>query len=721
MKSIKNRTRNLALAAAASVAMMTLPALTPAQTTPFYMSPTRSRLVVLIHGITSEPMQALDESIDTSLHGRYYWGEDFIRGLMGTTQESQFDVVQPTWGSTGKTYLNINPKDSWNSFYANEHYVFDRDASSLAPIVIPKPSGLWFPGTQITNETTILNALSQQGTQGANPTTSVMVTYRDGSKHLMPQVGEAVTQIYHTYMKTYGKLPEDKQPQLYLVGHSFGGIIARAIAANPTGADLWGNKLTAEQRQYADFIRKRTVLISTMGTPHTGTPSPDLAQDLAGFVRNAQSVWNAIFEATDSEGPDLFNLGLREAIENTGRDVFGVALNEIAGERQCLNDILRMNEYNQGILHPDTMRRSADGSYIPIYTMGGRSPGSMFMDRSRQFDVNSDEIPYDSWDLIGGSRFSTNAIALHAMSSLLYRQGYGKEAKRPWGTAVIPEGDKVASPYQGFGPSSTRSQSAPLMIDSAMIAATISDTLHGGAYRVGYTDGEYDNDGFVGFDSAHGIGLAGPNWYRVYPKSLYSGFLPWDIDNHGSMQFNVGNGLWIRNELLGKAGFIASSQSNRLSLYPLNGIPATPKVNVKVEILGIYDTDNNLDTFSGADFWVGTRIADMKFSANGADDSRYTSIANPFIASGIQSTVIPIMISVAERDNPSLGDPDDLCAITPAALRDNLYIYLDTRTGRFFGDMEGVAGETYISKKYNSNITNRADLKFRITFEQTAG
>lgn len=720
-----NSTKNIAMMAAAATMVLTaIPASVAAQATPpapvFTMSPYRSRLVVLIHGITSEPWQARDEHIGETMHGRHYWGEDFIRGLMGTTDQSQMNVVQPMDTVDNTIAHYVNPLGSWNVNWSEYNNDGKTSGSTLAPIVIPRASGLWFPGTVIRNRTVILDTLSKQSVQSPNPSTSVMVTFRQGAKHLMPQVGQAVDQIYNTYMKTYGNLPVDRQPQLYLVGHSFGGIIARAIAANPTGGDLWGNKLTALQRQRADFIRQRTVLITTMGTPHNGTPTPDLTQDISRYLRTVENVWEAMFDDSDADGPPLFNLGIREAIEKKGKEMLGMALDEVTGERECLNDIIRINEYNQGILHPDTGRRTPGGSLIPIYTLGGRNPGNMFMDRDRGLDLGYIHQPYDVRSLMNGDRHAVSAIALHGLFSLLYEKGYGKEAKRPFGTAHVAEGDKVASPYEGFGPNSIRSLSTPLNLTTTNVAKVIYNVLDANPYRINVTDGEYDSDGFVGFDSAHALNLTGPQWYRLYPKAMYGGFLPWDIDNHGTMMFNVGNGLWLRNEIITKAGSQISSQDKRQSVFPMWSSPVTPKVNVTVEIAEITDILDNLDPGNGADFWVGARIGDQEFSAKGEDNQRVSNNLIKFTLNDFSSTVIPIRLSVAELDLGNAVDPHDPCAISPQSARDNVYIYLDTRTGRVHGDVQGTAGQVF-SVEASDRITNCARLKFKVTFTQTAG
>ena len=249
-----------------------------------------------------------------------------------------------------------------------------------------------------------------------------------------------------------------------------------------------------------------------------------------------------------------------------------------------------------------------------------------------------------------------------------------------------------------------------IVLSDSLISNVLNSFLQGNPYING-RDGENDNDGFVGFDSSHGLSLTGGLWCRVYGASRYGEHQPWDMDNHGSLTFNVGNALWIYNELLERAS-------------PTTETRPTERWGVKVEILEVHDIENFLDTSSklsnvpllsklaGADFSLTVRIAgQLRTAYNLRDDTRTLKNAATFTQTGLLPSVIPIRIDVTERDSP---DPDDLCAISPVFGRDNVYIFFDRRTNRVYGDANGTAGQV-LSVEGATGGGNRVRVKFRIT------
>jgi len=712
--------RRIALAALA-IAALTLPA--PAQEfmedglvqpeteaaldfhNTFSFSQKRPRLVVLIHGITSEKQQAPAEKITTSSHARYYWGFEFIKGLSGFPAEDYARVITPRRDGTMR--FRTTHRSSWSE---TKHT--PEATNELAPILYPMS---WLSGTLNidTNTAEIKNYIRLMTKPGTTPVAPVMVTYRDGSKHLMPQASASINQIYDTYQAAFGHLPMDAQPQIYLVGHSFGGIIARTILANPSAPDLFGNRLAGTDRIKADFIRSRVAHVTTVSTPHHGTPVVDAAGDIAAFIRAAGGQLTSVAATLDSvmKVPPFSTLGIQLDLVKKVRDGMMKALNKVAGERDCLKDIARMSEYNAGILAPATARRSLNGSMVPIYTLNGRDPGGRFYDRSRApFPVGIEWLPYSVLDLFFGDRFQFDAFMLHAIEGLMHEFGYGKLGKKPFGNSVSLDADRITKPYKGVGPTYARPVSAGINLkDAARVGNILWRALQGQPYLNG-TDGENDSDGFVGFDSGHAWNLTGSNWYRVFSKTNYGAWLPWDNDNHGTIVFNPAMGSWIHNELLRDAGpFVASGQ--RLSRYPLQGTALRPNSNVKVEILEVSDIHNNLDYLTQADFTVSVRIMDASTTMHGKDNTRVATGFKPVYGSNLPTTVIPIRIAVSERDTP---DPHDHCTISRVKGRDNAYLYFDTRTQRITGDYTGNAGDT-IWMDGLIGATNRARVKVRIT------
>lgn len=676
----------------------------PAAQEQFSFSATRPRVVVLLHGVTSVPEQAPAEGIATTAHARWYWGMGLIQGILGTPGETHARVVQPV--TLGGMTIKTIPVGDWHWEKLPEAKIPD-----LAPIVFPMGGRRTLPNEPGMARDAVREYIKSVMTPGPNPGIAVMVNFRDGSKHLMPQTGDTIEQVYNSYQAAFGKLPLAAQPQIYFAGHSFGGVVARAIFANPTAGDLWGNKLAPHQRTMADFLRSRTVLLATLSTPHLGTPMGDQAGDVAAWVRrrggNLKSLLGTVDSVTNTE--PLKSLGVGTSLVQTAHGGMLAALDAISGERDCLQDLTRMPEYNSGILNPNTARRRDGGSLIPIYTMSGRSPGGLFYDRERGVALFSQKmIPNSGIDALKSDRKGKEASLLYMVNSLLHREGYGKEGKKVWGTATIPEADYFASPFKGIGPAVARKLADPIEITMGKISTTLTDFLKGQPYAYG-TDGENDSDGFLGFDSGHGLGLAGNHWYRVFRRDYYGHFMPWDLDNHGSMMFNVGTGIWMHNILLREAGpFVASGYISR---YPMTGNPPPVKKDISVHVTSVNDIDDDMDIGSDADFTVNVRIAGKLFTANGTDNTQNATNFLPFTVSGLPQSVVPIAISVIERDDL---DADDLCAVSPVKGRDNIYVYFDTRTGTIWGDTRGNAGQA-LTVTGIASVYNRVQVTFKVT------
>ena len=678
----------------------------------FQLRKNRARLVVLLHGVTPEPLQSPEQKIVMSGHARHYWGYEFIKGLQGRLDESEMRVITPRLG--GQLRLKKTTISDWTP------NTTDTGVLDLAPICFPVSFLTGLPAGIETNQTLIKQHISlMSNNQGAN-STMVMINTRDGSRHFMPQLGETIDEVYQSYVFTFGHLSIDKQPQIYLVGHSFGGIIARGILANPTGADLWGNKLTAQQRTRADFLRQRVVLAQTLASPHEGTIVQDPSSDISDYISaNGYSIVYGFLSGLNwAPGKDKTPAEMKQI----AKDVVKLALDGVAGKRDCLSDLTRINEYNQGILGPNVERRSANGSLVPIYTSAGRNPGGKYLDQSRSvFYLGGNTYnPISTIDLLtSGVRGATESMALNLINSVFSLEGYGHEGKKPWGTTETYAGDRVASPFKGVGPVMAREIQDPWVPTKPTIEGVINTIKKGEPYTFGATDGEWDSDGFLAWDSAHAYHLrTHNNFYRVYEPAKYGDMLPWDDDNHGGIMFNPANGAWIHNELLRDAGpyILASTSTTRRSSWDSTDYPVTPRNNVMVQVLEVNDVKNDLDFFTQADFRLTYRVGATEKSFNLPDDTR-TVTAKDIPAVGVTnyaSTIIPIKISVIERDNPPI-DPSDLCCISPKKGQSSLYIYFDTRTNRVFGDINGEGGETIQVIPWQYDLANRVKIKIRVT------
>jgi len=685
------------------LAFATLGTALPTQATAqFAFKPDRPKLVVLLHGVTAFPHEDPAAGINTSDHSRYYWGFDFIKGTQGMPQETQMRTITP-WKNGNLVMLTEN-KSVWKETHNYNH------PDQLAPVTFPMS---WLNGSYVGyeyNTTAIKDYIRFLCKSGPYAPTMTMVTYRDGAQSLLRQTGQAIDQIYDTYQKTYGHVSVDHQPQIYLTGHSFGGIVIRAILANPSSADKYGVLLTSNQRARADWIAKRTVFVTTMSTPHESTIIPDSSGDIADFVKNSGKTLELAFAPLDAL---LSWLGIDFSMGDTIRKYTIKALHAISGKRPSLEEIKNMSFYNAGMLHPSTARRGAGGSVVPIYTLNGRNPGGKYFDRPRSpFIVGSEWRPYSILDMPGADRNGFEAFAMNTIQSLLHQFGYGYAGYKPWGKATIPESDRISSPFRGQGLPTPRAISEGIdLADVNKIGKTLRSVLDGGVYG-NFPDTEMDSDGFCGWDSGNALNLSGP-FIRLYNYAKYGTWLPWDDDHHGSMMFNAGSGQYLYNELYSKRGFLYSS-TKPFSSWLFEGEQPIPSHSVKVEVTSVEDPTNSLDTVTQADFQVWVRIADQSVGRNASNNMWKAPITTPWTKTGIPSSVIPIRISVIERDDPSLMDPHDYCTISPAKGRDVLYVYFDTRTQRITGDVSGAAGDI-ITASGLSGATNRATVRFRIT------
>lgn len=707
MKNSKFATKALVTLCGLS-AMTALSSTAFGQATGFVMNPNRARLVVLLHGVTPKPTESPEQKIGFSGHARHYWGYSFIKALQGRSEEAEMRVVTPKVGGSMRITNTLGSDWTPNTT--------DTTGVDLSPICFPK-SFLNVP-TDMMNNTTFIKDYIRLSTknQGANQT-MVMINTRDGSKHLMPQLAETIEEVYMSYKAAFGALPEADQPQIYLVGHSFGGIIARGILANPTGADLWGNKLSANQRNMANFLRERVVLVQTLAAPHEGTWIGDPAGDFADFISTYgySIVYSLLSSLQWLPGEDMTAAQMRD----TAKEMVKKGLDAVSGKRDCLQDLLKINDYNKGILHPNTARRYDGGPLVPIFTAAGRNPGGTFFDKNRStfYLGGSAWNPITMVDLLKGpNRQANEASKLVLIESLLHHEGYGYEGKMPWGIAEHPEGDRVQSPFQGVGPVVERPLNQGWYPSKPAIATVADALVKGKPYYSGFSDGEWDNDGFLGWDSAHAYHLINTNFFRVFEQSKYGGMQPWDQDHHGSIMFNPGNGAWIHNELIRNAGpyIVGSNTTARSTVWAANQVPFKPMTGIKVEILEVHDIANYTDAATQADFKLEVRLGAVQNIKNLANDTRTVTNAATYTLNNFAGTIIPIRIGVQERDNPNAGDPDDICVVSPVPGQSSMFLNFDTRTNRIMGDFNAAGGEI-ITVYPQAGVENRVMMKIRIT------
>jgi len=496
---------------------------------PFSFNNEKPKVVILLHGITASisTESGQDNKVNTIQYPQFYWGYDFLRLLSGgTPTQNLFVKAAPRTG--------LRDSDLSKTLWSNH-----RNGVVLRNSV-KYNSGLAY-------------VLSRPGSD-----TEVMCTYRDGGAGLMTQTKAAINQIYESYQAYYGDLPADRQPMIYLLAHSFGGIVCRTILTNPAKKDKQGFKLTAEERKRADFIRDRTVWLTTLSTPHTGSPLPGIAITGDAVLKDLEKVArNAGFNATAN--------GYKYLKDQV-----------VDGRKPCLQDIKDYKFYDNAWLNPENATRT-NGSLVPIYTLTGANPGHTFFLHKRAMGSIFDNSMNDIFDYHdkqkhkrGYHKLGPESVMLTSLDVLL--------ATNIWPKATGPDSyiNRFSTPVIGTN------GYADALLRSGINIEMKKDKL-------------VDSDGFVSFTSGHGLKLAGKDWthfsgskggswYRIYGRE-YGGSHPWDLDNHRSICYNQGTGAFIGNYLMDKGPNATRGKWSTWTNRPIN--PARYKKRVRVEITAL--------------------------------------------------------------------------------------------------------------------------------------
>ncbi|MEO0899319.1 MAG: hypothetical protein AAFY71_23105 [Bacteroidota bacterium] len=655
----------------------------------FVFSPNKKKVMILIHGITvsEKTTQAgKDEGVNSAKHPQFYWGYEFMKLMSQSSGNSMTFIPQPGTRVPSKRFT----KQQWD-----EH---------TRPIV---------PGALMKKPFIV---------KGDNAKAEIMLTFRDGAETMMKQVKATINQIHDGYQKYYGKLPESQQPMIYMVAHSFGGIVCRGILSNPTSADLVGHRLTAEERRKADFIRNRTVWLTTLSTPHEGSPLPALSQDIHQGLNDLASF--------------MVIPGLKKKVRDLAKE-------HITGDRPSLNDIKNNRFYLSNMLKPANAKRT-NGELIPIYTLTGANPGHTFFLNSRPYMSPVYNSSKDLTDYYSNKGYNKG---VGESFSLMMVEVLGKSLLKPnvgiWPKVYssVSYGDRFKTPYYGAQGS--------IKVGNTRITASTSapviSALATNGIRIGMSkDGYFDSDGFVSFNSGHGLNLGSReigyfgnqrtytlggkqtsgSWYRIYGNT-YGQAHPWDYDNHRTICFNPGTGAFIGNYLLKNGG--AYARKGIWSTW--NGRPSTASLGqkrIRIEITYVEDVDKDMDVgvppFSRSDFRSVVRIGPGKWQKSGTIDN-VDKVSTSHFQNGKNyvwnygqaienATIVPVIIRLLEADNP---DPDDLCSLSSRRpYQEELMIYVDTRNGTIYGDVNGRTGNTVHYVKGSSRGKNNAKIGFRV-------
>ncbi len=467
----------------------------------------RPTVVVLIHGITGYPETDPTTNTGTLKGARFQWGPDFIYNLFGVTED------KPTTFTDDNTLSGSLFSGNWESKNTNNNVISDHFVT-----VYGKPTPNYYPPF------------------------SLMFTYRDGSESYRNQVSKTAAQIVYLYNGMFGNWPKEKQPQLILLCHSFGGVVARTICSVPNSIPSNDNGIATElfsanDKTNMEFIRNKTMYITTLSTPHEGSPITFSAA-LGSYLQHIP----LIGETFDEQDPD-------------------------AGIIKQLSSSFMAN-INQTILSPDKCKRK-DGTLIPIHALGGRSPGgpTYYFDPTKNkggiSNTNQSETlqtnrenrdKYESYGLMRAD------YAVHLVDVSLEKKPWGKTPSDNLALDIIQAREKnivtgcisnVVYDLVEFGVDPTifylrkdwnEKKVGPFCISSESVNNAI------------VRDGEIDADGFVPINSALGVKLGtdtknyfehtnNGSWYRFYTSKA-------DFHNHGSIKQYGEIGKWLREEII---------------------------------------------------------------------------------------------------------------------------------------------------------------------------
>ena len=387
------------------------PTATRADAEPFPFDRDRPTLVVLLHGMT--PSLELNDTVGTHAYARHYWGFHFVTQLLGG-RRPRLEGGEPF---TAETWLSEAPTD-------------DDPSHGLL--------------------------LRADGDTGR----AVFIVTRDGSRGLGEQVVATATQVEAGIERFRQALaaaaPDvaegDREPQLVLVAHSFGGLVGRYLLTNPP-LDDGPFGVDAATRARADAIRDRTLYLVTLATPHEGSAAADRAVLLA-----------AVDELLRDElgRPDAFTRRWLTPLLDEGTTL--LRLEDPVTEHLRTDVWAALNDPDDGLLAGHRARRG-DGSPVPVYALAARTPGGhFFVD-----PMVSDRIEFElaAWyaerlDLAPDfyREFLLQMLfadpTIHALG--IPERGWGRAADHPAPDAVLDRVTRVATAPERivFGPRDAR-------------------------------------------------------------------------------------------------------------------------------------------------------------------------------------------------------------------------------------------------------------------------
>ncbi|MFM2359896.1 MAG: hypothetical protein RLY16_1889 [Bacteroidota bacterium] len=494
---------------------------------PYFFSQNNIKIVVLMHGITGPKIETAppttgyydrDYNCNTIEHVKAYFTYPFIIKMLGYNGRVTEDpTLERSLGTNSyPRIINLNnvalnsPKD----FYINSNVDSD-----------PK----------------------QKVYKLVDQNTYVMLIPRDGTVNMMDQAKEAIAEIKKCYdaITTYAK----KEGGMYFVCHSGGGIVTRMIMANKLQFD--GKTL---DETTASFIRNRTVAVTTISTPHEGSPLP------AKIISIKQDVGKA--DAAKTKMLSVFPAPLRAALPFANTNIFTDIVKNLPGfedrdARDNMSNVDYMPNFNRGGGDPRWAKRS-DSTLIPIYCLGGRRPTGPYYNDITQ-DAYGNIPQYILQRTTSGNTTTVQIkdyskiqtiLGIPAAHLVLHAIDMPSNDQLNWGCVALSDRDSLDRIKWG----SKSAQGTFISYNCANSGSTIVPMI----YCIQGSDNEVDTDGFVGYNSSVGYTLntntkeyfdhkTGGNFYR-----LYTG--PFEIHNHGTIMQSQDVGQYILDNIIKIAG-----------------------------------------------------------------------------------------------------------------------------------------------------------------------
>jgi hypothetical protein len=430
---------------------------------------TRPTLVVLIHGGTARPdasplpfePKGTDKRPGTTGYSRFYFDFPFVSRLLGNNTE----LFTLPGGAAGSL-----TQSTWKMRFENNNIAHQ------------------FAFAQ--------NPLPLQGRFGGN---AVGLVRSNGSQALGRQAKEVLDEIRSLYdrFQTFS----GRRPYVVLMGHSKGGLIARYLMSIPNGS-VAGHTLTPADRAFLVFLRDQTKFCVTIGSPHTGSPLADYADDLrSSSVASLEGLVNGVWNATRAAASLV-----RVNLPATPPINVKAGVRDLLGSEHDLGNLTSQfwNTMNNGALHPSRMVRSNNGGRVPFYLYGGRAPGDVFYSLQR-----FDGLGGPAAEVVLNNNHPEHVGVMMTTALIGLDYGLHNAVNGDWGRIrTLGSGknlDLVRRAYPIWGlPSNRMSNPGERMF---LIGKEGGPTY----YLRNQTDRETDADGMVSIDSALAIGLfSGP-------------------------------------------------------------------------------------------------------------------------------------------------------------------------------------------------------------------